>query len=186
MVCQLIKFLYGLKQAPRAWYFKLDQYLRDFGFKKVILNPLSVSKIVVMTLIILIVYVNDLAITGSNVDMIQQVKSDICFVFEMINLGLLHYCLDIEFWQFDHTIFVSQVKYVIDLLEKFKMIECDPTFTPREVRINLSTYTDSPLINESFYRQLVGSLIYLTTTRPNLCFAVSCLSRLMSKPQEVH
>jgi hypothetical protein len=79
------------------------------------------------------------------------VKYDICYVFEMIDLGLLHYCLGVEFWQFDHTIFVSQVKYAIALLEKFKMTECNPTSTPMEVGIKLSTYTDSPPVNESLY-----------------------------------
>jgi hypothetical protein len=72
------------------------------------------------------------------------VKSNICVVFEMIDLGMLHYCLGVEFWQFDHTIFVSQVKYAIALLEKFRMTECNPTSTPMEVGIKLSTYTDSP------------------------------------------
>jgi hypothetical protein len=79
------------------------------------------------------------------------VKSDICCAFEIVDLGLLHYYLGVEFWQFDYTIFVSQVKYAIYLLEKFKMIECNPTSTPMEVGIKLSTYTDSPRINESLH-----------------------------------
>jgi hypothetical protein len=155
--------LYGLKQAPRAWYFKLHQYLRDFGFRKMHCEPTLYVKNSGDE-VILIVYVDDLAISRSNANMIQQVKSDICYVFEMIDLGLLHYCLGVEFWKSDHTIFVSRVKYAIALLEKFKMTKCNTTSTPMDVGIKFSSYTDLPPVNESLYRQLVGSLIYLTTT----------------------
>jgi hypothetical protein len=113
---------------------------------------------------ILIVYVDDIAITERNDDMIQQVKYDICSIFEITNLRMLHYCLGVEFWKCDHIVFVSQVKYAIALLEKFKMTECNPTSTPMEVGIKLSTYNESPPINESRYRQLVDSFIYLTAT----------------------
>ena len=77
--------------------------------------------------------------------------------------------------QSKHTIFLSQVKYAKALFKKFRMTECNPTSTPMEVGIKLSTYTDSPLVNESLYWKLVGSLIYLTTTQSDLCFLVICL-----------
>jgi hypothetical protein len=83
--------------------------------------------------------------------MIQQVKYYICSIFEMTNVVMLHYFSGVEFWQSNHTIFVSQVKYVISLFKNFKTIECNPTSTPMEVGIKPSSYTDSSIINEELY-----------------------------------
>ncbi|KAH9291933.1 hypothetical protein KI387_042879, partial [Taxus chinensis] len=186
LVCRLIKSLYGLKQAPRAWYIKIDTHLRDSGFKRSHSDPNLYVKSTNDDIVILIVYVDDLAITGSGDAAIHKVKSDLCTAFDMTDLGLLHYCLGVEFWQQDHLIFISQVKYATNLLQKFKMYDCNSSSTPMEVGLKLSAHDDSPPVDETLYRQLVGSLIYLTTTRPDLCFAVSYLSRFLSKPKLIH
>ncbi|KAH9303948.1 hypothetical protein KI387_008352 [Taxus chinensis] len=186
LVCRLIKSLYGLKQAPRAWYIKIDTHLRDSGFKRSHSDPNLYVKSTNDDIVILIVYVDDLAITGSGDAAIHKVKSDLCTAFDMTDLGLLHYCLGVEFWQQDHLIFISQVKYATNLLQKFKMYDCNSSSTPMEVGLKLSAHDDSPPVDETLYRQLVGSLIYLTTTQPDLCFAVSYLSRFLSKPKLIH
>lgn len=104
----------------------------------------------------------------------------------MTYLGLLHYCLGVEVWQTTDSIFVSQSKYARSLLDKFKMSDCKPASTPIEKGLKLLAKSYSLVENESAFRQLVGSLIYLTTTRPDLSFAVSYISRFMTTPKAEH
>jgi hypothetical protein len=93
--------------------------------------------------------------------------------FDMIDLGLLHYYLGVEVWQISSSIFVSQTIYAKSLFDKFKMTDCKILSTPMEKGLKLSTKTNSKAVNELVYKQLVGSLIYLTSTRPDLSFAMS-------------
>eukprot|EP00253_Pinus_taeda_P009428 PITA_09428 len=145
-VCRLAKALYGLKQAPRAWYMKIDQYLTDH---------------------------DDLIIIGSSAHLIHGIKQDLCRTFDMTDLGLLHYCLGIEVWQTENHIFLSHSKYAKNLVDRFRMQDCKPATTPMEPRLKLSAQSSSAPMNETLFRQLVGSLIYLTATRPDISFAVS-------------
>ncbi|KAH9314961.1 hypothetical protein KI387_023588, partial [Taxus chinensis] len=186
LVCRLIKSLYGLKQAPRAWYIKIDKHLRDSSFTRSHFDPNLYVKSNDDDIVILIVYVDDLAIIGSGDAAIHKVKSDLCATFDMTDLGLLHYFLGVEFGQLDHLIFISQVKYASNLLQKFQMYDCNSSSTPMEVGLKLSAHDDSPPVDEPLYRQLVGSLIYLTTTQPDLCFAVSYLTWFLYKPKLIH
>lgn len=97
-VCRLVKALYGLKQAPRAWYMKIDQYLTDHGFQW---SPSDANLYIKHTgddILFVVVYVDDLIITGSSTHLIHGIKHDLCNTFDMIDLGLLHYCLGVEVW----------------------------------------------------------------------------------------
>ena len=91
--------------------------------------------------------------------MIEQIKSNMSKDFDMIDLGLLHYYLGVEDWQTGSSIFVSQAKYARSLLDKFRMEDCKISSTPMEKGLKLLAKTDSKAVNESLYRQLVGSLI---------------------------
>ena len=134
----------------------------------------------------MVVYMDDIIITGSEVDAIAWIKSNMSRAFDMTDLGLLHYCLGVEVWQTRSIIFVSQAKYARSLLDKFRMEDCKISSTPMEKGLKLSAKTDSKAVSESLYRQLVGSLIYLTATRPDLSFAVSFISRFMTTPKVEH
>ena len=81
---------------------------------------------------------------------------------------------------------MSQTKYTWDILKKFRMLSCKPATTPLEVGLKLYGHDDSNSVDVTSYRQLVGSLIYLTTTQPDISFAVSMVSRFMAKPKELH
>ncbi|KAH9319651.1 hypothetical protein KI387_021420, partial [Taxus chinensis] len=155
LVCRLIKSLYGLKQAPRARYIKIDKHLRDLGFTQSHSDPNLYVKSNDDDIVILIVYVDDLAIIGSGDAAIHKVKSDLCAAFDMTDLGLLHYFLGVEFWQLDHLIFISQVKYATNLLQKFQMYDCNSSSTTMELRLKLLAHDDSPPVDESLYRQLI-------------------------------
>jgi hypothetical protein len=106
--------------------------------------------------------------------------------FGMIDLGELHYFLGIEVWQKEDSIFMSQAKYTWDILKKFSMSSCKPATTPLEVRLKLHINDDSNLVDATIYRQLVGSLIYLTTTRLDISFTINMVLRFMSEPKELH
>eukprot|EP00253_Pinus_taeda_P013307 PITA_13307 len=104
----------------------------------------------------------------------------------MTDLGLLHYYLGVEVWQTENNIFLSQSKYARNLVDKFRMQDCKPATTPMEPGLKLSAQSSSPLVDETLFRQLVGSLIYLTATRPDINFAVSYISRFTSTPKADH
>ena len=98
----------------------------------------------------------------------------------MTDLGLMHYCLGVEVWQ------QSFGKYARALLDKFRMQDCKPASTPMEKGLKLSAKSDSPSVDDTTYRQLVGSLIYLSATRPDISFAVSYISHFMTTPKADH
>ena len=126
---------------------------------------------------------DDIIITGSEEDAITWIKSNMSRAFDMIDLGLLHYCPRVEVWQTGSIIFVSQAKYARSLLDKFRMEDCKISSTPMEKGMKLSAKTNSKVVSESLYRQLVGILIYLTSTRPDLSFVVSFIFRFMTMPK---
>ena len=99
--------------------------------------------------------------------------------FEMTNLGELHYFLGIEVWQKEDNIFMSQAKYTWDILKKFIILSCKPT-TSLEVGLKLYEHDDSKSVDVTLYRQLVGSLIYLTTPQLDIYFAVNMVSIFMA------
>eukprot|EP00253_Pinus_taeda_P001630 PITA_01630 len=184
-VCKLVKSLYGLKQAPRAWYEKLSKHLLKLNFKHYDLDDatlfIKVGKIVVY----LVVYVDDLLMIGNNESYTASIKKELRKGFDMTDLGYVHYYLGIEVTQNPKSIFLSQ-KYIGDLLNKFGMTECNPLTTPMEQNLKLTSIEGKEFEDTSKYRQLVGSLNYLTTTRPDISSVVGTLSRFMQKPCEGH
>jgi hypothetical protein len=129
-VCKLVKALYGLKQAPRAWYAKMDAYLQKVGFLRSELDDTLYVQLQGNNLVILVMYVDDLLVIRNNDDHISQVKKELKIGFEMTDLGLLHYYLGVEVIQKERSIFISQTKYVSELLKKFGMEDCKPSSTP--------------------------------------------------------
>eukprot|EP00253_Pinus_taeda_P024351 PITA_24351 len=121
LVCRLKKSLYGLKQAPRAWYAKMDSFLLDTGFSRRHSDNIVYTKKVGKSLIILVLYVDDLILTGSDPNLINHVKSSLKNQFEITDLGHLHYFLGLQVLQPKEGISLSQSKYVCDLLRHFHM-----------------------------------------------------------------
>ena len=130
LVRQLKKSLYGLKPTPRAWYVKMDIFLLDTGFSRCHFDNTVYTKKVGKSLIILVLYVDDLIITGSDPNLINHVKSSLKNKFEMTDLGHLHYFLGLQVLQSKEGISLSQSKYACDLLRHFHMEDCKPTLLP--------------------------------------------------------
>jgi hypothetical protein len=177
LVCRFKKSLYGLKQAPRGWYAKMDIFLIATGFSRCHSDPNVYTKKVGSHLIILVLYVDDLILTGCESKLLNHVKTSLKNKFEMTDLGFLHYFLGLQVLQTNEGIFLSQSKYACDLLRRFHMDNCKPIPSPFQYGVKLSA---------TLYRQLVGRLLYLTHTRPDLSFVVGLVARYMKTPHESH
>ena len=130
LVCGLKKSLYGLKQAPRAWYAKMDRCLLDSGFSRCHSDTNVYTKRVGDHLLLLVLYVDDLILTGSDPSLIAHVKTHLKKKFEMTDLGPLHYFLGLQVLQTKEGISLSQPKYACDLLCCFHMEDCQPALSP--------------------------------------------------------
>jgi hypothetical protein len=106
----------------------------------------------------------------------------------MKDLGMMHYFLGLEVWQRTNENFLSQGKYIVEILKKFDMTECKSMPTPMVMDLKKmnDASTDSSEIDPHLYRQLIGSLMYLVNTRPDICYAVNVLSQFMSQPRQTH
>jgi hypothetical protein len=134
----------------------------------------------------LIIYVDDMIITGDDKEEIYRLQKHLATEFEMKNLGGFKYFLGIEVARSEQGIFLSQRKYVLDLLSKIGMLDCKPTDTPIIQNHHLGEYPDQKLTDKERYQRLVGKLIYLSHTRPNIAYAVSVVSQFMHCPSEDH
>eukprot|EP00253_Pinus_taeda_P028441 PITA_28441 len=178
LVCQLKKSLYGLKQAPRAWYAKMDSFLLENNFSRCHSDNVVYTKKVGKSLIILFLYVDDHILTGSDPNLINHVKSSFKKKFEMTDLGHLHYFLGLQVLQSKEGISLSQSKYTCDHLHHFHMEDCKPTPSPFQSGAKISVTFTSPEVDSTLYRQLVGKILYLTHTCPDLSFVVGLIARL--------
>ena len=184
-VYRLKKALYGLKQAPRAWYSRIDSYMIKNGFNRSTSEPTLYTKVNKEGQILIVcLYVDDLIFTGNlSIDMF---KSAMKKEFEMTDLGLMKYFLGIQVTQNDKGIFICQNKYAQDVMRRFRMINCSPISTPMTMGTKLGKEDNEKEFDSTQFRKLVGSLIYLTTTRLDIMYVVSVISRFMDSPKNSH
>lgn len=149
-----------MKQAPRAGYIKIDRYLDEQGFQRSPSDSTTYVKRVGNDIILLVIYVDDIVVTGSEEKAIEHIKNNISKDFDMTDLGLLHYCLGVEFWKTGSSVFISQSKYVRGSLDRFKMTDCKISSTPMEKGLKLSAQADSKAVNESIYKQMLRDISY--------------------------
>ncbi|CAL2240562.1 unnamed protein product [Prunus armeniaca] len=169
-VYKLNKALYGLKQAPRAWYDEIDSYFNKAGFKK---SPSEATLYIKADegtgILIVSLYVDDIVYTGSCSKLLEEFKNDMMKHYEMTDLGLLHHFLGMGV-----------------VIEKFGLKDCKSVVTLLVANERLCKEDGSEMANESDYGQIIGSLLYLTATRPDIMFASSLLARFMHNPTMKH
>ena len=182
----LKKALYGLKQALNAQYSRIDEHLQNLGFVKSPSEATLYVKGTYANLIVVSIYVDDLLVTGSNENLVKEFKAEMLKVFEMTDLGLMSYFLGMEVKQDHDGVFISQKKYAKEILKKFHMEDYKSTSTPMNQKEKFSKDDRAKKVDESQYKSLIGCLMYLTATRPDIMFAVSLLSRFMHCTSEVH
>jgi hypothetical protein len=185
-VCKLRRSLYGLKQAPRAWYERFTSVLLQFDFLKSKYDASLFLRKTANGVVFLLVYVDDIVITGTDLALIDQLKQHLQKSFHMKDLGPLTYFLGLEIHAGSHGIFLSQHKYAMDLVAAAGLQHLPPLDTPMEINLKLRKDEGDLLSDPAAYRTLVGSLLYLTHTRPDISFAVQQVSQFMASPRHLH
>ena len=174
--CKLKKALYGLKQAPWAWYGKIAEFLVQSGYAPATSDSSLFIKCKGDKLAIILIYVDDLILIGDLIEEIQQTRENWSVRFQMKELGELNHFLGLEVTTTKEGMFLCQHKYAKELLETFGMSECKPLATPMESNLKLRKEEGKDLEDARMYRKLVGSLLYLTLTRPDIAFVVGVVS----------
>lgn len=185
-VCRLRKSLYGLKQASRNWFEKFSNALRSAGYKQSVADYSLFTKSCGKNFSAVLVYVDDVIVTGNDTPSITWLKKYLNTLFHIKNLGRLKYFLGIEVARSSEGIFLSQRKYILDILAETGMIGAKGCSFPMEQNLHLTPDDGDFLDDPSVYRRLVGRLIYLTITRPDITYSVNILSQFMQKPRSTH
>jgi hypothetical protein len=186
LVCKLKKALYGLKQAPRVWYHRLDMYLKDKGFKRGTTDNNMYIKIEDNDFLIVLFYVYEI-IFGCNKDsLVQWFASSMEFEFEISMIGELPFFLGLQITQRPEGMFISQEKYLREMMKRFQMEDSKPVGTPMVTGCKLSKDDDSPDVDQSSYRSMIGSLLYITTYRLDIMHAIGMVGRYQGAPKHSH
>ncbi|XP_074327310.1 uncharacterized protein LOC141665234 [Apium graveolens] len=185
-VCKLNKSIYGLKQASREWHETLVDELINQGFYQ---SKLDYSLFICKDntdITIVVVYVDDILVTGSNLAKITALKQHLHAKFTIKDLGVLHYFLGIEVSYLAEGTVLSQTKYTKEIMQLIDADLSKKALTPLPLDIRL-TADDGPLFeNAELYRSIVGKLNFLTNTRPDLSYTVQVLSQFLQNPRKSH
>ncbi|KAJ0675133.1 putative RNA-directed DNA polymerase [Helianthus annuus] len=188
-VCKLVKSLYGLKQAPRKWNEKLNETLFKMGFVQSLCDHSMYILSAKSVFVVLLVYVDDIIVTGNSDVEIVKIKKQLSDSFQIKDLGVLKYFLGIEVMYVDDGVCLNQRKYCLELLSEFGYLGVKPVNTPIEqshIIANKLSLNQSVVKDVTNFQKLIGKLIYLSITRPDISYAVQFLSQFMHSPQECH
>ena len=183
-VCKLKKSLYGLKQSPRAWFGRFTKSMRSFGYHQSNSDHTLFLKKQHGKITALIVYIDDMVVTGNDPDERKALQSHLSSEFKMKDLNHLKYFLGIEVSRSDKGIFLSPRKYALHFLQETSMSACQPADTLVEEGLKLCV--DQVPVDTRRYQRLVRKLMYLSHTRPDLAYALSIVSQFMHNPGEQH
>ncbi|CAM8948363.1 unnamed protein product [Rhodiola kirilowii] len=182
----LDKALYGLKQAPRAWYERLSQFLLSHGYARgEVDKTLFLLKEGKDTLVIQ-VYVDDIIFGSTNPGLVKKFTDLMSSEFEMSMVGELKYFLGLQVAQGEDGTRIHQQKYVREILKKFGMESSKTCATPMSPNDTLRKHESSPRVDPTLYRGMIGSLLYLTASRPDILFSVFLCVRFQADPRETH
>jgi len=185
-VCRLQKSLYGLKQAPWQWFAKLSSKLLEYGFVRSYTDYSLFTYKKRDSYMELLVYMDDLILTGNNAATCAEFKIYLNNCFHIKDLGLLKYFLGIEVVQNPKGLFLSQRKYALEIIDECGLLGANPIDFALETNHKLASISSQLHHDPTQYRRLVGRLIYLTLTRPELCYSVHILSQFLQEPKEEH
>uniref|UniRef100_A0A2N9J182 Integrase catalytic domain-containing protein n=1 Tax=Fagus sylvatica TaxID=28930 RepID=A0A2N9J182_FAGSY len=185
-VCKLQKSIYGLKQAPRAWFESFTTQLLSLGFQASSADSSLFTYKAGSVIAFLLLYVDEILLTGNNSSFITQLIHALSKVFELKYMGSLSYFLGLQIQRSTKGLTITQTKYATDLLTKHNMVHCSPCKTPCVPHVRLSAHCGQPIVDVHAYRSLVGALHYLTFTRPDISFAVHQVCQFMNAPSDIH
>ncbi|WVZ76538.1 hypothetical protein U9M48_024505 [Paspalum notatum var. saurae] len=179
-VYKLRKALYGLKQALRAWYARLKSFLLKSGRQDIVLLSHGGDTLIVQ------IYVDDIIFGGSSHALVSSFAEQMSREFEMSLMGELQFFLKLQIKQGPEGTFVHQAKYTRDILKKFDMGDSKPMTTPMSTNTALDADEDGEAVDQKEFRGMIGTLLYLTATRPDIQFAVCLCTRYQASPRTSH
>ncbi|PWA78868.1 Retrovirus-related Pol polyprotein from transposon TNT 1-94 [Artemisia annua] len=185
-VYRLKKALYGLKQAPRAWYDTLSKFLLANQFTKGVVDPTLFTRKLGEHRLHVQIYVDDIIFASADPLECDRFAQEMSIEFQMSMMGQMSFFLGLQISQNPHGIFINQSKYASEILKKFGFESCESVDTPMVERTKLDEDTEGALVDQTKYRSMIGSLMYLTASRPDLLFAVGMYARYQSKPTKNH
>ena len=185
-VCRLHKAIYGLKQAPRAWFETLHAALRSLGFESAKSDKSLFIKQTGSDTMYILVYVDDILVTGNQESQIRTVISKLNDMFALKDLGELDFFLGIQTTTTAEGLLLTQTKYINDLLRRTNMLSAKGMNTPMMSNQILSKHGGKLLDDPHHYRSVVGALQYVTITRPELAYSVNRVCQFMQAPTEIH
>lgn len=185
-VCKLMKSIYGLKQASRNWFAKLTNSMRRYGFVQSLADYSLFTFHHDGIFIGVVVYVDDMIVVSNSDAASLRFKQFLNTKFGIKDLGRLIFFLGIEVAHGASGLFLNQRKYAMNIIEESGMAGARPVYTPIQPRHNLALAKGSILKDVMKYGRLVGRLVYLTITRPDLVYAVHILSQFVNEPMVEH
>nr|GEV87558.1 retrovirus-related Pol polyprotein from transposon TNT 1-94 [Tanacetum cinerariifolium] len=185
-VYKLKKALYGLKQAPRAWYDMLSSFLLSQDFSKGLVDPTLFIRRNGTELLLLQIYVDDIIFAASTLELCDLFANMMCSKFKMSMMGKISFFLGLQISQSPRGIFINQSKYALESLKKYGFESCDPVDTPMVDKSKLDEDKEGKTVDPSHYRGMIGTLLYLTASRPDLQFAICMCARYQARPTEKH
>ena len=185
-VCKLKKSMYGLKQASRNWHHKFTIAIHALGF----IQSHSDHTLFIYKnndiFVVALIYVDDVVIVGNNAKKIESTKANLHTQFSIKDLGSLKYFLGIEVSRTKEGLVLSQHKYTMDILNDSGMLGCRPSRFPMEQNLKLDKGDNENRVDANMYRRLIGRLLYLQATRPDITYSVNILSQFVSDPKQPH
>lgn len=178
--------LYGLKQTSRQWHAKLADFLKTQGYTQSKNDYSLFLKQSAQHLTIVVVYVDDILLIGSDPTTIQDLKQSLNTAFGIKDLGFPHYFLGFEVTHYQDGVTLSQRKFTQDLLKESGHLHARSTATPLPINYKLTPDTGVPVEDPTLYRTYIGKLYFLSNTRPDISFAVQTLGQFMQQPTSSH
>ncbi|GJU72018.1 putative ribonuclease H-like domain-containing protein [Tanacetum coccineum] len=185
-VYKVVKALYGLHQAPRAWYATLSTFLEKHGYKRGTIDKTLFIRRNKKDIMLVQVYVDDIIFGSTNKSWCDEFEALMQSRFQMSSMGELTFFLGLQVKQNNEGIFISQDKYVADMLKKFDLVNVKAAITPMETKLPLTKDEEAFDVDVHLYRSMIGSLMYLTASRPDIMYAVCVCSRFQVTPKTSH
>jgi len=185
-VYKLKKSLYGLKQAPRAWYDRLSNFLIKNDFKRGQVDTTLFRRTLEKDILVVQIYVDDIIFGSTNASLCKKFSKLMQDEFEMSMMGELKFFLGIQINQCKDGVYVHHTKYTKELLKKFQLEDCKVMNTPMHPTCTLRKEDTGSKVDPKLYRSMIGSLVYVTASRPDILFSVCLCARFHSDPRESH
>ncbi|GJT55014.1 retrovirus-related pol polyprotein from transposon TNT 1-94 [Tanacetum coccineum] len=185
-VYKLKKALYGLKQAPRAWYDMLSSFLISQHFSKGAVDPTLFIRKAGNDLLLVQIYVDDIIFASTNTAMCNEFANQMTTKFKMSMMGQMSFFLGLQISQSPRGIFINQSKYASEIIKKYGMLTSDSVDTPVVEKSKLDEDLQGKPVDATLYRGMIGSLMYLTSSRPDLIYAVCLCAWYQAKPTKKH